>query len=148
MTLHEQTLSARDDEHALRLVLEVWLKDGKLTSAAFKTRGVTSPNYIPVSLFIEERLPGSNGDLLHVGAFSSSRRARLLVGMIRSASYVADGVERLAGFDLLLDGTADPPLEAFGAAHAQLQGPTQRPAAARALAEAFNQHGQLERAPD
>ena len=148
MTRHEQTLSARDDEHALRLVLGIWVNDGRLTSAAFNTRGPTSPNYVPISLFIEERLPGSNGDLLHAGDFSSRGRARLSVGMIRSASYVANGVEVLARFDLLLDGTADPPLEAFGAAHAQLQGPTQRPAAAKALAEAFNQHGQLEEAPD
>ena len=148
MTRHEQTLSARDDEHALRLVLGIWVKDGRLTSAAFNTRGPKSPKYVPVSLFIEERLPGSNGDLLHVGDFSSRRRARLSVGMIRSASYVANGVEVPAGFDLLLDGTADPPLEGFGAAHAQLQGPTHRTAAARALAEAFNQHGQLDEAHD
>ena len=148
MTRHEQTLRARDDEHALRLVLDIWVNNGRLTSAAFQTRGPKSPKYVAISLFIEERLPGSNGDLLHVGAFSSRRRARLSVGMIRSASYVANGVEVLAGFDLLLDGTADSPLEAFGAAHAQLQGPTQRPAAAKALAEAFNQRGQLGRAPD
>ena len=106
VTRHEQTLSARDDENALRLVLGIWVNDGRLTSAAFITRGPTSPNYVPISLFIEERLPGSNGDLLHAGDFSSRGRARLSVGMIRSASYVANGVEVLA--DSICYWTAQP----------------------------------------
>ena len=139
---------AADDEHALRLVLDVWLKDGELTSAAFQTRGPNSPRYVPVSLFVEERLPDGDGARLHTGRFASHGRARLRVGHIRTVSYMAGDGERHPGFDLLMTGTAEPPLEDFGKAHADLQGPTHRPPAARALAVAFNERGQIEKAPE
>ncbi len=143
-----EPLAASDDEHALRLLLSDWVKDGRITSAAFHTRSPQNRKYVPVSLFLEERLPRRDGNALHVGRFASHGRARLAVRYIRSASRVVDGVEQPLGFDLLMNGSADPPLEAFGAAHANLGGPTHRPAAARALAEAFNQHGELEKAQD
>ena len=139
--------AARDDEHALRLLLDVWVRDGRITSAAFHTRSPQNPKYVPVSLFLKERLPGQDGNALHVERFVSHGRARLAVERIRSASRVVDGIEQPLGFDLLLNGSAEPPLDAFGAAHANLVGPTHRPAAAKALAEAFNQHGEMEKVP-
>ena len=138
---------ATDDEHALRLLLDVWVKDGRITSAAFHTRSPRNPKYVPVSLFLKERIPDQDGNALHVERFASHGRARLVVERIRSLSRAVDGVEQPLEFDLLVNGSADPPLDAFGAAHANLVGPTHRPAAAKALAEAFNQHGVLEKAP-
>lgn len=140
--------AAADDEHALRLLMSAWVKDGKITSAAFQTRGPQSDNYAPISMFIRERLPDQNGRVLHVDRFASFGRARLAVRNIRSASVVVDGVKQTIGFDLLMTGSATPPLTDFGAAHAHLRGPTHRRPTARALAVAFNAHGHLERAPD
>lgn len=138
---------AADDENAFRLVLKAWFKDGQLTSAAFHTRSPANPKYVAISLFIKERLAGQDGDVLHVERFASRGRARLAVRHIRSASHVSGGVKQPIGFDLLMTGTADPPLDPYGVAHAELQGPTQRPSAARAMAVAFNQYGYLERTP-
>ena len=138
---------ARDDEHALRMLVSDWLRDGRITSAAFHTRHPTNPRYVSVSLFVDERLPDQDGNRLHLGRFASYGRARLAVGYIRSASRVVDGVDQVIGFDLLMTGSAEPPLEQFGTAHADLRGPTHRTAAARALALAFNQHGHLEKVP-
>ena len=124
-----------------------WVDDGQLTSAAFRTGDPASPRYASVSLFVEERLDGQDGEVLHVGRFAAHGRARLAVRHIRSAGRASGGTEERMGFDLLMTGTADPPLDAFDAAHAELQGPTRGRAAARALAVAFNRHGRLERAP-
>lgn len=139
---------ARDDEHALRLVVRDWFKDGKLTSAAFHTRSRSSPRYVSISMFVEERLPGADGSVLHAGRFANRDRVRLDVGSIRSVTYMSGGTETPAGFDLLMDGHAESPLEAYSEAHAELQGPTPIRTAARALARAFDLHGQLEKAPD
>lgn len=138
---------ARDDEHALRLLISAWMKDGRITSAAFHTRSPGNARYVPVSLFLEERLPGEDGSSLHIDRFASHGRVRLQVAHIRSASRVIEGVERPLGFDLQVNGQADQPLEAFADAHANLTGPTHRPAAAKALAEAFNRDGSLEKEP-
>lgn len=139
---------ARDDEHALRLLKDDWVSNGRITSAAFHTRGKQSPKYVQVSLFLKERLPSHDGSALHIGRFTSWGRARLAVGRIRRASRVVDGIEQPLEFDLAMTGSAGPPLDAFGAAHANLVGPTQRGSAATALAEAFNQHGEVEKVPD
>ena len=139
---------ARDDEHALRLLLEHWFKDGRVTGAAFHTRGTQSPKHAAVSLFIEERLPGQDGSALHAGRFASRGRARLAVRHIRSVGRSTGGVIEPAGLDVVMTGTADPPLDAFGAAHGELRGPTNQRAVAKALANAFNQQGRLEKAPD
>ena len=139
---------ARDDEHALRLLVGDWFKDGRVTSAAFRTRGRQSPKYTAVSLFIKERLAGQDGRVLHVGRFASLGRSRLAVRHIRSLRYDSDGVSRPAGLDVVMTAAAAPPLDAFGEAHGELRGPTQREAVAKALANAFNQQGRLEKAPD
>ena len=130
---------ALDSEHALRLVIQDWVKDGELTSAAFKTRSKTSSGYRAVSLFVKERLPNQNGNSLHVGSLASRGRMRLAVGAIRSLSH---------GFNLAMDGSAQPPLEEFSPAHAVLDGPTHSAGAAKALAVAFNRQGTWEKRPE
>ena len=132
---------AVDDEHAFRLLLEDWVyDDGTVSSAAFRSsRGI--------SLFVKERLPNGNGDLLHVGKFEKHGRASLEVGLLRATKRSVNGVEEHIGYDLKMTGSAEPPLEEFRDAHADLQGPLKSKGAASALAAAFNEHGTLERRP-
>ena len=139
---------AGDDEHALRLLVRDWFRDGRVTSAAFRTPGRQGESRTAISIFIEERLPGRDGGALHVGRFASRGRARLAVRHIRSVTRSTGGVIEPAGLDVVMTGTAGPPLAAFGAAHGELQGPTNQRAVARALANAFNQQGRLEKPPD
>lgn len=136
------SLRPEDDEHALRLLHESWvLADGRVRGVAFHSD----------SVFLEERLPSGDGNLLHVGQFASYGRARLDVGRIRSTSRIIDGNEQRVGFDLRMTGSAAPPLEKYGKAHAQLEGPTgsaKRRKAAEALADQFNKHGNIEKMPE
>lgn len=140
----ESVSPASDDEHALRLLYQCFVEDGEITSAAFRTKSLSSPDYVARSLFIEERLPNQDGNALHIGQFASYGRARLPVGTLRGVN--SDGV--VDGFDLEMTGMAEPPLEEFGLAHADLTGPTNSHGAARRLATAFNRQGQIEKWPE
>ena len=113
---------ARDDEHALRLFsIHEWVEaDDRLSSGAFFHRKTRT------SLFIKERLPNADGGALHVGRFHDHGRARLQVGALRRATRDIDGVPRPVGANLVMTGVADPPLEAFGTAHAELTGVTNK----------------------
>ena len=139
---------AGDDEHALRLLVRDWYKDGRVTSAAFRTPGRQGESRTAVSIFIEERLPGRDGGAPRVGRFASRGRARLAVRHIRSVTRGTGGVIGPAGVDVVMTAAAGPPLDAFGAAHGELRGPTNQKAVARALANALSQQGRLDRAPD
>lgn len=125
----------KDNETAVILLHESAYKDGKITSAAFYSR-----SRVP-SLFVKELLPGQDGSALHVGGFEGHGRAALVVGLLRSA-------EQPNGFDLVLTGTADHPLEAFADAHADLTGPFRVRSKARKLARTFNEQGAIEKLPD
>lgn len=140
----ESVPPASDDEHVLRLLYRCWIEDEEITSAAFRTKSLSSPDYVPKSLFVQERLPNQDGSVLHEGQFESYGRARLAVGTLREVN--ADGV--VDGFDLEMTGVADPPLAEFGDAHADLIGPTNSHGAAKRLATAFNRLGQIEKWPD
>ena len=98
------------------------------------------------SLFLKERLPGADGNLLHVGKFRFSGRVRMGIGMLRGFKRESEGVVSLVGLELLMTGSADPPLEEFGAAHAELQGISNRKLA-QALAALVSQQGVIERMP-
>ena len=137
---------AKDDEHALRLFpLNDWFAaENRLNSGAFYHP--TSP---PESLFVKERLPGEDGRVLHVDGFRSFGRIRIQVGRIRS--FTRNGVH--IAVDLLMTGTADPPLEPFGDAHAELTGirtggASYRKKVAQAFSSLVNEHGVVEKVPD
>ena len=133
---------ARDDEHALRLFsMHEWVEaDDRLSSGAFYNRKTRT------SLFIKERLPNADGRALHVGKFRHHGRARLQVGALRSATRDIDGVRQPVGADLVMTGAADPPLEAFGAAHAELTGVTNKKDAL-ALANLVESDDMIEKMP-
>ena len=136
---------ARDEETALRLFpIHDWVeKDSRLSSGAFYVRKTTP------SVFVKERLPDEDGDVLHVGRFGSYGRVRVDVHLLKEFKFKRenDGVVRSFGLDLLMTGSADPPLEAFGRAHAELRGITSKKMA-QALTALINQHGSIERMPD
>lgn len=93
----------------------------------------------PPSFFVKERLPGEDGIVLHVEHYAPWGRLCVQVSTIR---------ETADRFDLLMTGHADPPLEEFGDAHADLTGPTHSKTAAKRLARALNRHGTMEKVPD
>lgn len=136
-----------DDEQAIRLLRSEWCNDGKVTGAAFQNRGPNSPRRIEISVFIQDRLPGQDGSVLHVEQFSDRGRIRLSAGAIRSVHYLSGGLPVPAEFDLSVTGVAEYPLKAYGNAHAHVSGPTHKDKAASALAKAFNDHGHMDRLP-
>lgn len=138
----------RDEETALRLLhYPDQFNRNRITSAAFKTRPPENPKYESKSLFVRERLPGSDGNVLHVGKFANDGRAALSFAVLRSLTYTAsDGSVTPCGCDAVMSpDDCKPPLEAFRDAHATLTGPTHTPAVIARLAETFNNN--LEKRP-
>ncbi|MCY4619564.1 MAG: hypothetical protein OXD50_13610 [Chloroflexi bacterium] len=138
---------AVDHEQALRLLLPVWVREKEVTAAAFHNRPPGNPKRVEISVFVQDRLPSQDGNVLHVGKFADRGRARLLVETIRSVSYLKSGTLIPAEFDISITGEAEHPLAAYGNAHGHVSGPTHREKAASALANAFNVHGYLDRIP-
>ena len=139
MSGHNQIDPARDDEHALRLVRpdDYDFEGERITSAAFRTRKPDHKKYRSVSMYVKERLPDNDGDLLHKEKFEEYGRGCLSVEEIRGT-----------GVDLVMTGEAEPPLEEFADAHGELRGETYRKAVARELARVFNEQGCIERLPE
>ena len=129
---------ATDAEHALRLVdRSAWSADAnRINSGAFYYRKPTE------SVFIEERLPDQDGEALHVDRFRSSGRIRIPVSTIRA--FKRNGVA--VGVDVVMTGTADPPLEAFGEAHGELTGIAPKKIA-QAFARYVAEHCEVEQTP-
>ena len=137
-------------DNSLRLLIPDWIKDNRVTAAAFKTRGRESPSFVPVSMFIKERLPDTSGACLHVDRFANHGRARLGLGHLRDVQYLSDRGETVpCNFDIsMAPNDCGPPLEHCRAAHGNLIGPTHRSAAASALAARMNADGQIEKFPN
>ena len=130
---------AADGENALRLFPNApshW-KDNRITSGVFFERGDRRP-----SVFLKERLPNEDGSALHVSRLRSHGRARIRVGLLRAAKRGDEPMK----LDLLMTGTAEPPLEAFGVAHGELTG-TINKKAAQLLAALVMKEGEIEQAP-
>ena len=127
---------AKDDEHALRLIgANDWLEaEGRLNSGAFYRRRTAC------SVFLRERLPDGDAEALHVGQFSSYGRVSVQVSHLRG--FTRNGA--VVGVDIVMTGTAAPPLEAFGYAHGELR---LQKKDAQAFAAFVNQRGQLEKRP-
>lgn len=136
-----------DDEQAIRLLLPEWCPDGQVTGAAFFNRPPDNPKRREISVFVQDRLPSRDGSVLHVGELADRGRARLIVGALRSVTYLKSDVPTPAEFDVSMTWKAEPPLEAYGDAHGHVTGPTHNKKAASALANAFNVHGHLDKIP-
>ena len=147
MPAANQLTPAADHEQAIRLLLPAWVRERKVTAAAFHNRPPGNRKRVEISVFIHDRLPDQDGKVLHVGKFAGHGRARLLVGSFRSVSYPKSGLPIPAEFDISITGEAEPPLDAYGDAHGHVSGPTHHKKAASALATAFNVHGHLDRIP-
>ncbi|MDE2935340.1 MAG: hypothetical protein OXP37_00660 [Chloroflexota bacterium] len=134
-----------DDESAIRLLRPDWVDGKNISSLAFQTGREGGPRHVPVSLFVKDRLPNRDGQVLHLEKFTRFGRTRLAINLIRSVTR--DSGTR-CGFDVVLTGSADPPLEEFGSAHALLIGPVHKYKDTKALARAFTNMGVLEKLPD
>lgn len=135
-----------DAEFALRLFIPDWLDGYDLTGAAFRTA-------MAPTLWIRDRLPDKNGELLHRGTFATYGRASIAVGDLRATRFLTGGIESSERFDLAMTPElAGPPLDEFAPAHACLVGPYNRKrpktgTPASKLADQFNQFGTIERWP-
>ena len=141
--MSKEPAPARDDENALRLFsIHDWVEsENRLSSGAFYVRNS------PPSLFLKERLPDGSGDVLHVGKFSSYGRVSVLVELLRELKRESDGVSTRVGLDVVMTGSADPPLDGFGAAHSELRGITNKKVA-QVVARLVTQRGTVERTPE
>ncbi|MCY3923594.1 MAG: hypothetical protein OXG27_14540 [Chloroflexi bacterium] len=83
-------------------------------------------------------MPNHDGEQLHVCKFEHYGRGRISVGDLRSARNPGE-------FDVVLNGEAHQPHEAFADAHAEVTGPTQR--AAGRLRNALRDRGEIEKLP-
>lgn len=121
-----------DGEHALRLLHKDWINEetGRITSQAFSDK--------KPSLFIKERLPDGNGELLHAEGFASWGRARLSVKRLRD---VQTQDELTFSFT-----PARPPLHEYSSAHTELHGLGGK-GERRAMAKAFTKCGTIEKRP-
>lgn len=142
-----EPLAPNSDEHVLRLLMPDWVREGRVLSAAFKTRKPDHEKYLgKPSVFLKERLPDESGDVLHVGNFASFRRASLDLGSLRPVSRLRDNERLHCGFGIeMTPNECQPPLDDFSDAHASLDGPTWDNKCATALAAAFTELGEIER---
>lgn len=136
-----------DDENALRLLVNAdQFQNQQVTSAAFKTRPPEHPRYLPVSLFIKERLVTKSGDCLHVGKFQGAGRVSMPVLIIRNTSFESENGQVTKPFDALVTpGEAVGDLAEFADAHARLLGPTWTSGPIKALVRQVRDYGTIER---
>ena len=98
-------------------------------------------------MFLKERLPSENGDLLHEGRFAPAGRISIGVGELRHEVMRKhpDGTVVHVPVEVRMTGDAEPPLEAYADAHAELVIADRK--SAQAVADHVSKHCVIEKPP-